>query len=116
MLNRVFVFLSPVAAIILLVMMHFTTPTQVGPLGVLVFFTIFYVLMFSVALLLVQLINWLLGRKTLITQKSYFYAAVMAFGPIMLLLLQSFGMMNWGTFTLTVVFVMIASFLVNKRV
>ena len=44
--------MSLLAAVILLVMLNFTTPAGVGPFGVLVFFTTFYILMFGVALAL----------------------------------------------------------------
>ena len=46
--------MSLLAAVILLVMLNFTTPAGVGPFGVLVFFTTFYILMFGVALALVR--------------------------------------------------------------
>lgn len=105
--------LSLLAAVVLLTMLNFTTPTGLGPFGVLVFFTSFYVLMFGIAMALVGIFLKMIGRK--VTRKSYLYGAVIAFGPIMLMLVQSLGSMSPLTIGLTVVFVLLGCFLVNKR-
>lgn len=105
--------LSLLAAVILLVMLNFTTPTGIGPFGVLVFFTTFYVLMFGVSMLLVKIVTKLLGKS--LGRKQYLYGAVIAFGPIMLMLAQSLGSVSVTTVALVVVFVLLGCFLVNKR-
>lgn len=105
--------MSLFAAVILLVMLNFTTPTGVGPFGVLVFFTTFYVLMFGVALGLVRFFARLVRAQ--LGKKEYAYGAVVAFGPIMLMLAQSMGSMSWMTVGLTVVFVLLGCFLVSKK-
>ena len=104
---------SLVAAVILLVMLNFTTPAGIGPLGVLVFFTAVYVLMLGVATQVVKVFQKIMGKQ--VGRKSYLYGAVVAFGPIMLLLAQSLGSMSWVTVGLVVVFVFLGCFLVNKR-
>lgn len=105
--------LSLIAAVILLVMLNFTTPTGVRPLGVLVFFTAVYVLMLGISVALVKMFLRMTGKQ--VGRKSYLYGAVVAFGPIMLLLAQSLGSMSLLTVVLTVVFVFLACFLVSKR-
>ena len=105
--------LSLMAAVILLTMLNFTTPAGIGPLGVLVFFTAVYVLMLGVSVALVKIFLKLTGRQ--VGKKSYMYGAVIAFGPIMLLLAQSLRSMSMLTVGLTVVFVFLGCFLVNKR-
>ena len=105
--------MSLLAAVILLVMLNFTTPAGVGPFGVLVFFTTFYILMFGVALALVRFFARL--TRSQLGKKEYVYGAVVAFGPIMLLLAQSLGSMSPLTVGLTVVFVLLGCFLVSKR-
>lgn len=104
---------SLLAAVVLLAMLNFTTPTEVGPLGVLVFFTTFYVLMFGIALVLVRFFARL--TRSQLGKKEYVYGAVVAFGPIMLMLAQSMGSMSWLTVGLTVVFVVLGCFLVSKK-
>lgn len=105
--------LSLLAAVILLVMLNFTTPTGIGPLGVLVFFTTFYVLMFGLSVGIVRIFTRLLGKQ--MGRKSYLYGVVLAFGPIMLMLAQSLGSISPLTIALTVLFVLLGCFLVSKR-
>lgn len=111
--KRLVLVLSLIAAIVLLFMLNFTTPAGVGPLGVLVFFTTFYILMFGVALGLVRIFVRLTGKK--MRRKDYLYAVVMAFGPIMLMLAQALGSMSPLTIGLAVGFVVLACFLISKR-
>lgn len=113
MSKRLVLVMSLVSAIILLVLVNFTTPVGVGPLGVLVFFTTFYVLMFGVALGIVQIFVKLTSKQ--MGRKQYLYAAVIAFGPIMLMLAQALGSMSLLTVVLTAVFVCLGCFLVSKR-
>jgi len=105
--------MSLLAAVILLVMLNFTTPAGVGPFGVLVFFTTFYVLMFGIALVLVRFFARL--ARAQLGKKEYAYGAVVAFGPIMLMLAQSMGSMSLLTVGLTVLFVVLGLFLVSKK-
>lgn len=105
--------LSLLAAVILLVMLNFTTPTGIGPLGVLVFFTTFYVLMFGLAVGVVRVFAKLVGKQ--MGRKEYLYGVVIAFGPIMLMLAQSLGSISVLTVALTVLFVLLGCFLVSKR-
>lgn len=105
--------LSLLSAVILLTMLNFTTPVGVGPLGVLVFFVAVYILMFGIAYTLVKMFTRMSGHN--LSRKSYLYSAVIAFGPIMLLLAQSLGSMNVVTVVLMVIFVILACFLISKR-
>ena len=114
MLNRLILLISLVAVAILLVMLNLTTPAEVGPLGVLVFFTMIYVAMFGLATLVIWGMRRVTGKEGL-TKKDYYYAVTVAFGPIMMLLVQSFGNLNVFTIGLVVVFVFLLCFLVKKR-
>ena len=105
--------MSLLAAVILLVMLNFTTPVGDGPFGVLVFFTKFYVLMFGIALAVVRFFARL--TRSQLGRKEYAYGAVIAFGPIMLMLAQSMGSMSLLTVGLTVVFVLLGCFLISKK-
>lgn len=113
MSKRLIPVLSLFAAVVLLVMLNFTTPTGIGPLGVLVFFTMFYVLMFGLAVGIVKIFAKLLGKP--MRRKEYLYGVVVAFGPIMLMLAQSLGSVSLLTIALTVLFVLLGCFLVSKR-
>lgn len=113
MSKRLILTLSLLSAVILLIMLNFTTPVGVGPFGVLVFFTIFYLLMFGVATVLVGIGARLLGKES--GRKEQLYAATIAFGPIMLMLAQAIGSMSLLTVGATVVFVLLGCFLISKR-
>lgn len=113
MSRRIVPILSLLAAVVLLVMLNFTTPAGAGPLGVLVFFASFYILMFGIALVLVRFFARLTRVK--MGKKVYVYGAVVAFGPIMLMLAQALGSMSLLTVGLTVVFVLLGCFLVSKK-
>ncbi len=56
-----------------------------------------------------------LGKNTF-RKKDYFYAAVMAFGPIMFLMARSFNAINLWTISLIFIFIFLAEFLVAKRI
>lgn len=113
MSKRLVLVTSLVAAIILMVMMNFTTPLEVGPFGVLVFFTTFYMLMYGVALVLLKILQKILRKD--FGRKEGLYVAVVAFGPIMLMLAQALGTMSWATVGLVAVFVLLACFLISKK-
>lgn len=104
---------SMLAAILLLLMLNFTTPADVGPLGVLVFFAACYVVVLGVSLLLVKIFMKLAGKQ--MGRRGYLYAAIIAFGPIMLLLAQSLGTLGPATIGLVALVVFLACFLVSKR-
>lgn len=104
---------SLTSVVVLLLMLNFTTPTGVGPLGVLVFFIAVYVLMFGIFTLIVRFFGRILGHKP--SRKQYLYSVVLAFGPIMLLLAQSLGSINFLTISLVAVFEFLACFLIKKR-
>lgn len=105
--------LSLLAAIVLLVMLNFTAPTDIGPFGVLMFFLACYVLMLGISLMLVKLFLKLAGKK--IGHRAYLYAAVIAFGPIMMLLIQSLGTLTPLTVVAVVVLILLVCFLIAKR-
>lgn len=109
----------PVASLlsiaILLVMLNFTTPSSLGPMGVLLFFGLIYIVMLGVMTGGVIIFRKIAGRKGELGKKDKLYGAVLAFAPIMLLLAQSLGSMSWATLGLVVVFVLLGCFLVSKQ-
>lgn len=104
--------MSLFSAIILLLTMNFTTPAGVGPLGVLVFFTACYMLVLGISVALVKLFRKLMGKP--MGNKGYLYAAIIAFGPIMILLVQSLGSLTPLTIVLVVLLILLVCFLVSK--
>jgi len=111
--KRLIPVLSLLAAVILMLMLNFTTPAGVGPFGVLVFFAACYMVVLGIALLLVKIFTRLLGKQ--MGHKSYLYAAIIAFGPIMLLLIQSLGALSILTVSIVVILIFLVCFLVSRN-
>ena len=114
--NRIVTTIGIVGLAALIAMLFLTSPSEIGPVGVLLFFTTLYLLSFSICTIIVQVFFHLaFGRKTL-RNKDYLYSAVLAFAPIMLLMARSFGAISYWTVGLIVFFILLAEFLVAKRV
>lgn len=105
--------LSSLSVVVLLLMLNFTTPVGVGAFGVLIFFAACYLVVLGVAAAIVGLFMKILGKT--MGKKGYLYAAIIAFGPIMLLLVQSMGALSWFTVGLIVLLICIVCFLVSKN-
>ena len=114
--NRVIYGISIIGLAALILMLFITSPTEIGPFGVLLFFTTIYIVIFGFITFLMQVfIRIAFGEKKL-TNKIYLYSAVLAFAPIMLLMARSFGAINFWTISLIGFFIVLAEFLVIKRV
>ena len=114
--NHVISIISIIGLAALIMILNFTSPTEIGPLGVLLFFTTVYVVAFGIATLIMQSFVKLAFKREHFRGKDYLYAAVIAFGPIMLLMARSFGAINLWTIGLIALFLFLAEFLVAKRV
>ena len=114
--KRVVMIVSIAGLAALIAILTLTTPTDTGPLGVLLFFTTLYLTIFGIITLVMQAFYKVALGKNTFRKKDYFSAAVIAFGPIMLLMARSFGAINLWTVSLIFIFVFLAEFLVIKRV
>lgn len=113
--NRVIVALSIIGLAALIVMLTLTSPTEIGPLGVLLFFTTLYIVIFGLTSFIMRLFYHVAMRRDNFRNKDYIYAAVISFGPIMVLMARSFGAINIWTIGLILIFLFLAEFLVMKR-
>lgn len=114
--NRIVLIVSIIGLAALILMINLTSPTEIGPFGVLLFFTTLYVVCFGIATFLLQLFAKVAFKKNATRNKDYLYAAIAAFAPIMLLMARSFGAINIWTISLIALFVFLAEFLVYKRI
>lgn len=114
--NRIISIVSIVGLAALLLMLNFTSPTEIGPTGVLLFFTTVYIVAFGAITFLMQTFMHLAFKKKAFSNKDYLYSAVLAFGPIMFLMAYSFGAVSLWTSGLILLFIILAEFLVAKRV
>ena len=114
--NRLISVVSIVGLAALILMLNFTSPTEIGPFGVLLFFTTLYLVFFGVLTFIIQTFVRIALKRKQLKNKDYLYAAVLAFGPIMLLMARSFGAISLWTVSLIVIFLSLAEFLVYKRI
>ena len=113
--NRIILSISIIGLAALILMLNVTSPTEIGPVGVLVFFTTVYLCVFGLITLVLGAFSYFAFGKKSLKNKDYLYSAVMSFGPIMLLMARSFGVITPWTISLVVIFLFLAEFLVAKR-
>lgn len=112
--NRIIYIISIVGLAALILMLNLTSPTDIGPLGVLLFFTTVYITFIGVFTLLLQAFYRTAFNRKEMRSKDYLYAAILAFAPIMLLMAWSFGAINLWTVSLIAIFITLSEFLVYK--
>ncbi|MBQ3470624.1 hypothetical protein IJH23_02880 [Candidatus Saccharibacteria bacterium] len=113
--NRLILGLGIIGLAVLILMLKLTSPTVIGPFGVLLFFTTIYIVVFCGFSFFLGLYKSLALKQESLRRKDYFYSAILAFGPIMLLMARSFGVITPWTISLIAVFLILAEFLVAKR-
>ena len=120
MRSKIIPVLSLAALFGILAMVNYMSPKEAGVLGVLVFFTMIFIFMFGVMVELIKVFQKILSDKNgrggkPDENKTYMYATVAAFGPIMLLMIQAFASVSVFTVSLVIIFVILGCFLVHKR-
>ncbi len=113
MVNRALILVSLAFSVVLLAMMNFMTPTEAGPLGVLVFFTTLYVVFFGLTAAIVATLFKIRG-KTKLGQKGYAYAGFLALAPIILLVMRPFIGFSILALIVAGVFELLGCFLIAK--
>lgn len=126
---KLLIYLMPVwLFLILLSLMHTVDPVAAGPSGILVSFILIYLI---VASLLFTLLHWgvqavtvqLAKRRSRVTarayrvgvRKAYYIASAVAFGPVLLLALNSVRQLKPTDILLVAVFLALAIFYITKR-
>ncbi|MBR2695421.1 hypothetical protein IKE86_00705 [Candidatus Saccharibacteria bacterium] len=115
MRGRIVLVLSIFSLFGILAMLNYTTPKDAGVLGVLVFFTMIFTVLFGLMSEIVKIFQRILKDKKggeISENKTYMYATVLAFGPIILLVTRSISL---ATLAMTVIFVSLGCFLIHKR-
>lgn len=107
--------LALLSIIVILSLAYFFTPSEAGPLGVLVFFTSLYAFLFCVFFHLVSFIRFMFLGKERNKKLDSYYSIVFAFGPILLLFIRAFGALNVWTIASSVIFVFLGCFLIKNR-
>ena len=126
MIRKVLGVVSVTSLVLLVGLLFFTTPTQVGPLGILLLFALIYL----VCLGILTFVTWYLFRvlaalfkkrisskplQPISGKKAYYLATVLAFVPVLIIAVQSFGGISLLQFGLIILLAIIGCFLVLKQ-
>lgn len=118
-LIKVSAFLPLIWLSLILVVLHLTSPLNVGPAGTLLLFCLFYAFLNSIFFLILfalqKLIFKLTTRHLFSNRVAYFLASVLALGPVFMLALNTLGQLGFIEFILVLLLVTIASFYVVRR-
>lgn len=126
MLGRSVAVSSVLAMVVLFILWQNTTPSTIGPLGILFAFVLMYIAVLGVLTFLLFGINKVIvkfststvvrrpiGRMSL--GRSYYFASVIALAPVMIIGMQSVGEVGIYELMLVVLFVAIACIYIAKR-
>ena len=113
--SRIAIIVSITSLAVILLMLNLTSPADIGPFGVLLFFTTIFIFVYSVVGLLMALFYRLIGRKRGMKRQEYMYVAIISFAPIMMLMARSFGVLNILTISAILIGLFLVGFLVYKK-
>ena len=126
MLSRILFFIWLLSLFILIYILGFTTPTQIGAVGVLVVFLLFYVVSTITAAYFVYIANRIvlqlffadvvnIKSKSMSLKKAYYFGSVFALGPVMMISLQSVGGVGLWSFVLVCFLLILGSLYVSRQ-
>ena len=122
LMNKLLLIISTLAAVVLVAMLFLTSPSSVGPVGVLVFFTTSYLFFLGLAALVCKLFFIILGKlnrakaTTNLDKKSLRYGLVVALAPVALMLVGSFGGISIGEIFIVAFLEILLCFLTSRNV
>lgn len=126
MLGRIISVSVAVAVLSLAVLLSTTTPTTIGPLGILIVFILMYITALGVLTFLISGGSRLIVRisrsftvkrpfRPLTLGRAYYFSSVIALAPVMFIGLQSVGEVGFYDVALVVMFVTIACVYIARR-
>ncbi|MBC7565087.1 hypothetical protein H7100_02590 [Candidatus Saccharibacteria bacterium] len=127
MLQRVIAIITVVSLCLLTLMLVTTTPASAGPLGLLLIFITAYLtclglisfFLYGISRIIVYVSAGFMMRRPLQLlsfRRAYYYSTVFAAAPVMLIGLQSVGVIGIYEFILVVIFEVIATVYITKRI
>lgn len=126
MLGRSIAISGVVAIVVLIVTLQLTTPSTIGPLGLLFVFILIYVAILSMLTFLLYALNRVIIRisqtmtvrrpvQRLSLQRAYYYASVVSLAPVMLIGMQSVGVVGIYEILLIAAFTGLTCVYIAKR-
>jgi Ca2+/Na+ antiporter len=126
MLARIIVSTSVAAALLLVALLQTSTPSSIGPLGILLIFILIYVSVLGVLTFLLFIVSKIVRKLSesftvkrrlegLTLKRSYYFSSVIALAPVLLIAMQSIGRVGVYEFLLVILFVVVACTYISKR-
>lgn len=126
MLGRVISVSIVLATVILALILQTSTPSNAGPVGILIVFLLMYVLVLGVATFVLywgsrvwsRLVRLVVPRRpvrALTLVRSYYFSSVIGLAPVIFVGMQSVGEVGFYDVLLVVLFVSVACFYIAKR-
>lgn len=121
MLGKVLALSTLLSVVLVSTILQSTSPSTIHPLGILVIFVLFYVLALGALTFFLKIIFTLIAKfykkqfETLSLQQSYYYASVLALGPVMIVGARSIGRSGGYDVVLIILFELLACFYISKR-
>lgn len=125
---RNLIYILPILSVVfLLLILNSTNPLDGGPVVILIIFILLYIICAGMFFILlnsgVRIASRLWARRKSINarewrigvRRAYYIASVLAFGPVLLLAMQSVGQLQFRDVLLVIVLLILAIFYVIKR-
>lgn len=127
MLEKIVAISTIVSLCLLALLLNITSPTSIGPFGILVVFIFAYVSSLGVVAYFLYIVSRFIAHISLVfTVKkpmapmtfkiAYYYSTVLAAAPVMLIGLQSVGAVGFYEVVLVVLFTFIGCVYITKRI
>lgn len=126
MLTKLLSVLTVVSLLIVALLTTSTIPSQIGPFGILMLFVAMYVSVLGVVTFLILSLSRLTARlsrtagfskpiQTFETKEAYYYATIIALGPVMLIGMQSVGEIGLYEFALVLLFTVLGCVYIARK-
>jgi hypothetical protein len=126
MLGKIVALISSTATLLLIMLLYTTTPTTIGPLGILMVFILMYLSALGVLTFLTyrgrQIFSKLISSSKMKRSfrewsigRSYYYSSILALAPVMFIGMQSVGEVGLYDILLIILFLVIACVYITKR-
>lgn len=127
MLGKIIAIGSILAAVGLSFLLQATTPSGIGPLGILFVFVLMYLVALGVFTFLILGVQVIINKLFTVVAvhgrvhtpievtRAYYFASVLALAPVMIIGMQSVGRVGVYEFSLVVLFLIIACIYIARR-
>jgi hypothetical protein len=108
-----------VCTLAIFLLLSFTNPSAAGPPGILAFFLLLYLLVATLAYLVVKVVSYLSAsilKKSVTNRQSIYISFVVALGPVLLIALNTLGNVGLVELSLVCLLVILGCFYVTRRV